>query len=135
MLEGPISNLGVRGIRKAAAETLKWPDIMSKEELRWTCFNTFIFIDAEGGTGGGIFRYMYARFLEEAAILSSENRLTQAAAELKRAGNLWQEVAHIYQDGAEAHEPAEILPKTTEPLLKIADLEEATWHQLRSIVS
>ena len=26
------------------------------------CFNGFIFIDATGGSGGGIFRYMYGRY-------------------------------------------------------------------------
>ena len=135
MLEGPISNLGVRGIRKAAAQTLKWPDSMIKEELRWACFNVFIFIDAEGGTGGGLFRYMYARFLQEAAEITGENRFADAAKKLTQIGDLWQEVALIYKDGAEAHHPNEDLPKTTEPLLKIADLEETAWGQLRSIVA
>ena len=135
MLEGPISNLGVRGIRKAAAQTLKWTDSMSKEELRGTCFNVFIFIDAAGGTGGGIFRYMYARFLQEAAEITGENRFADAAKTLTQIGGLWQEVALIYKDGAEAHHPNELLPKTTEPLLKIADLEETAWGRLRSIVA
>ena len=39
------------------------------------------------------------------------------------------------EDGAEAHHPNEHLPKTSEPLLKIADLEEIAWGQLRSIVA
>lgn len=135
MLDGPISNLGVRGIRKAAAQTLKWPDSMSKDELRWTCFNTYIFIDAEGGTGGGIFRYMYARFLEEAAEITGETKFVHAGDELKRIGDLWQEAALVYKTGAEAHNPAEVLPKTTPILLEIAELEEAVWRRLHSIVS
>jgi hypothetical protein len=135
MLEGPISNLGVRGIRKAAAEILKWPDIMSKEELRWTCFNTFIFIDAEGGTGGGIFRYMYARFLEEAAAITGEHELAKGGNALQKIGDRWQEVGHIFKSGAESHSPGDVLQNTTEPLLEIADMEEAAWHNLRSIAS
>lgn len=135
MLEGPISNLGVRGIRKAAAQTLKWPDSLSKEELRWTCFNTFIFIDAEGGTGGGLFRYMYSRFLEEAAEITGEKRFATVTEELKEIGDLWQEVAQIYKNCAEAHHPNEGLPQTTEPLLKISESEETAWRQLRSIVT
>jgi hypothetical protein len=133
MLEGPISNLGVRGIRKAASKTLKWPGSMSKDALRMTCFNTYIFIDAEGGTGGGIFRYMYARFLDQAAEITGEDQLKKAGKDLKRIGDLWQEVAHIYKSSAEAHNPADELPKTTEPLLEIADFEETVWNELRSI--
>ncbi|MFQ5810271.1 MAG: BtrH N-terminal domain-containing protein, partial [Armatimonadota bacterium] len=52
MLEPPITNIGVKGIRKAADRVLKWPGIMDDDQLRWACFNTFIFIDATGGTGG-----------------------------------------------------------------------------------
>jgi hypothetical protein len=59
MLEPPITNLGVQGIRKAVERTLKWPEVMDEGQLRYACFNIFIFIDAQGGTGGGIFRYMY----------------------------------------------------------------------------
>ncbi|MBE9507478.1 MAG: DUF4872 domain-containing protein, partial [Chloroflexi bacterium] len=55
MLEPPISNFGVKGIRKAAKRALKWPAVMDEDALRFTLFNTYIFIDAEGGTGGGIF--------------------------------------------------------------------------------
>ncbi len=63
MLEPPIANLGVKGIRKARAETLKWPKVLDPAALRRTCFNVAMFIDHRGGTGGGIFRYMYASFL------------------------------------------------------------------------
>ena len=85
---------------------------MINEELRWACFNVFIFIDAEGGTRGGLFRYMYARFLQEAAEITGENRFADAAKKLTQIGDLWQEVALIYKDGAEAHHPNEHLPKT-----------------------
>jgi len=38
MLEPPITNLGVKGIRKAAKRILKWPEIMDEEQLRYACF-------------------------------------------------------------------------------------------------
>ena len=49
MLEAPISNMGVRGIRKAAQRAQQWPDVLDEKELRYTMFNTYIFIDAKGG--------------------------------------------------------------------------------------
>ncbi len=134
MLEGPISNIGVRGIRKAAKKILEWPETMNDEELRWSCFNTFIFIDAEGGTGGGIFRYMYGRFLEEAAGIMGVKTLIEIGEEMRAIGDRWQEVAVIFERGSGARDPAAVLPETTEPMMAIADLEEGTWRRLREIV-
>jgi hypothetical protein len=133
MLEGQISNLGVRGIRKAATQVLKWPDTMGEDELRLTCANVFIFIDAEGGTGGGIFRYMYARFLEEASSITGEVELSEEGRALRQIGDLWQGIAQIYKRSSLSENPASILTDTTDPLLKIADLEEGTWSRLRQI--
>lgn len=67
MLDGPISNIGVRGIRKTADRIIEWPRTTDNEEQQWACFNSYMFIDAAGGTSGGLFRYMYGRFLGEAA--------------------------------------------------------------------
>jgi hypothetical protein len=69
MLEPPIANLGVKGIHKAQRETRKWPQLLDAEALRRTCFTTALMIDHRGGTCGGIFRYLYARFLDEAAAI------------------------------------------------------------------
>jgi hypothetical protein len=134
MLEGPISNIGVRGIRKAAKRTLKWPDTMNEEELRWACFNNFIFIDATGGTGGGIFRYMYGRFLEEGARITGDERLADVGSDMRSIGDLWQEVAMIFKRGSEIDNPVDVLAETTAPLMELADLEEVAWTRLRDLV-
>jgi hypothetical protein len=134
MLEGPISNLGVRGIRKAAERVCKWPDAMDEEALRWACFNNFIFIDAQGGTGGGIFRYMYGRFLKEAAGITSDARLAEVGEQLRTIGDKWQGVAEIFKRGSEMADPSAVLPETTAPLLELADLEAAAWTRLRGLL-
>ncbi len=134
MLEGPISNLGVKGIRKAAKRVLKWPDIMDVDGIRWACFNNFIFIDATGGTGGGIFRYMYGRFLEESADITGDGRLAEIGKDMRSIGNLWQEVAGIFKRGSEMSTPGDVLAETTAPLMELADMEESAWTRLRDIV-
>jgi len=135
MIDPPVSNFGVKGIRKTANRVLKWPEIMENDELRWTCFNTFIFIDAVGGTGGGLFRYMYSRFLKEAALLTGEGRLEEIGGMVRDLGDRWQEVACIFKRAAaKGVDPKEILPETTAPLLVIADREEQVWERLLKIV-
>ncbi|OGO16765.1 MAG: hypothetical protein A2Z14_05590 [Chloroflexi bacterium RBG_16_48_8] len=134
MLEAPISNIGVRGILKAASRVPRWPKTMDAEELRWSCFNSYIFIDAEGGTGGGLFRYMYGRFLEEAAKLSGVQKLAEAGKNLKVVGDKWQEVAELFKEGSKMKDPSPILSETTSPLLEIAHMEEALWTRLREML-
>ena len=133
MLHGPISNIGVQGIRKAAKQVLQWSKSMSLDEIRWSCFNTYIFIDAAGGTGGGIFRTMYARFLEKAAEMTKNARLAQVGKELKTIGDQWQEVAEIFKRGADLQDPTAILAETTSPLLSIAENEFTIWSNLYKI--
>jgi hypothetical protein len=134
MLEPPISNIGVKGIRKAARRALKWPDQMGEDELRFTLFNMFIFIDAQGGTGGGIFRYMFSRFLREAAEMVEDPRLNESADEFQHIGDRWQEVAQIFKRGWEAQDSVAVLGETTAPMMALADLEEAAWMRLREWV-
>jgi len=134
MLEPPISNIGVKGIRKAAKMVPKWPDSLDAEELRWTLFNAYIFISPVGGTGGGTFRYMFSRFLREAAEIIEEPRLEETADEFRRIGDNWEELGEWYRQASEAPDPASLLGECVAPLNALADQEQAAWGRLREIV-
>ncbi len=134
MLNPSISNFGVDGIRKAARMIGKWPASMDDGALRRTMYNTYIFINSEGGTGGGIFRYMFSRFLREASGIMGDAQLDEVADDFQRIGDRWEIVGQILREGWDADAPAEALPETTAPLLSIAGLEGAAWSRLGEIV-
>jgi hypothetical protein len=134
MLRPPISNLGVKGIRTAAERIVKWPTIMSEDELRYACFNVFVFIDAKGGSGGGIFRYMYGRFLKEAAAFTDDERLSNMGEELHAIGDQWQRVAQTFQEAYRATSSSTLISEASRLILDIADREQKTWEELHRIV-
>ena len=133
ILHPPISNLGVQGIRKAATLVPRWPSTLAAQALPEACFNGYIMIDATGGTGGGLLRYMYARFLELASDITGDRALGGISDRMREAGDRWQEVAMLFKA---AHEDADHTGPLTEipPLLRrIADLEETAWRDLLAV--
>ena len=78
MLHPPIKNMGVAGIRTAATRVRQWPAQFDEATLRPALFNVYVYIEI-GGTGGGLFRYLYSRFLNEAADLTNDPQLEKRA--------------------------------------------------------
>lgn len=133
-LEPPIRNFGVAGIRKTAAQIRTWPALLSEDDVHFAMFNTYIMIDAAGGTGGGLFRYMFARFLREAGTITGASRLLACADTFQSVGDHWQEIAMLFKRGWSAESPAEALAEIVAPLRSVADAEEAAWTALRECV-
>ena len=135
MLEPPITNLGVKGIRKAAQRIPEWPSVLAEKALRDACINTAIMIDARGGTGGGLFRYMYARFLLEAAEHTGLDELEKAAGQMQAAGDCWQEVSTLFERAYRAEQLVKHLESVAPLLLHVADKEQGIWERLKNVVS
>jgi hypothetical protein len=134
MLTPPISNFGVPGIRKTAKRVITWPEVLTEKELRNTLFNTYIFISPVGGSGGGLFRYMFNRFLIEAADLTGCAALAEIAPEFQAAGDRWETFGHWCQQLAEAPDPRLHLSEAVPQLHNIAAQENHAWTQLAAVL-
>jgi hypothetical protein len=135
MLEPPIANIGVKGIGKASRECLLWSDVLDARSLSETLFNLYVFVNAKGGSVGGCFRYMFGRFLAEAAALGAPKAIGRLAASFKAIGDAWEEAAELCRaasKGAGMEEGAarDALPELSRRLERLAGLEKEAWSAL-----
>lgn len=129
LLEPPIKNLGVKGIRHTAKEILLWPKIFDQNELIMNLFNLYIFIEI-GGTGGGCFRHMYARFLQEASEITGNKNLLNIAGKFWKSGELFTEISLLFKDYQKTEGLNERISYTSEVLKNIAGIEENALIEL-----
>ena len=116
-LNPPISNFGVSGIRRAAKMVSGWSDAYAPEAIA-----EIGRLMERGGTGGGLFRYLYRDFLTEANQYLNDPRMTEAAEQFDKAGRIWTEVADHFVSAA--HGGHSELRRVARALLRVADIEE-----------
>jgi hypothetical protein len=130
MLHPPIKNFGVAGLRHTASQLLRWPAIFEEKDLRMNLFNLYVFIEI-GGTGGGCFRPMYARFLEEGAKIAGNPALVDAAEIFHQSGAKFTEIALLFKDAAKMKGIAEKVRSASRLFGEIAGLEENACQLLQ----
>jgi hypothetical protein len=133
-LNPPIKNLGVKGIRYTAREILKWPRMFEDKELRMNLFSLYIYIEI-GGTGGGCFRYIYSRFLKDAAKIIGDKTLEDASAMFNQSGTKFTEIGLMFENAEKMQDISEKLSATSEKFQEIAEIEENAYNQLAKISS
>lgn len=132
MLNPPIQNLGVAGIRTAAMRVKQWPVVLDKKQLRMALFNLYIFSEI-GGSGGGLFRFMYGRFLEEAAGVTGNARYAGAARAMQGCAEGWRALAAPLEGALEEADPAALVPAVVEGLEALHKEEGSVWQELAGI--
>jgi hypothetical protein len=128
-LNPPIKNMGVKGIRHTASEVRRWPEIFTDYELRMNLFTLYIFIEI-GGTGGGCFRYMYSRFLKEAAEITGNNLLDEASAKMYKSGEMFSEIGNLFKEAETINDLNDRIIKASTIFLSVAALEEEVFERL-----
>jgi hypothetical protein len=122
MLEPPFGEFaGVPALERLAAEAGSWPEEV--EDWQWCARFAYQVIERRG-TGGGCFRLMYSRFLEEAG--RDEAPLAAAAAAR------WTELAEAFKAASESEEPrAELWNAVGDGAERVLEAERRLWTSLR----
>ncbi len=129
LLHPPIKNIGVKGLRHSAKEIKKWPAIFNDYDLRMNLFSIFIFFEI-GGSGGGCFRYMYSRFLKEAAKITRNDKLLDSSEKIQKAGEMYTDIGLLFEETEKIEDIGERITKASDIFLSIADLEEEAFSEL-----
>ena len=111
---------GLPAVERLAAEAGSWPE--AAEDWQWCARFAYQVIERRG-TGGGAFRLMYSRFLEEAR--RDESSLAAAAAAR------WTELAEAFKAASESDEPtAALWGEVDAGAKRVAETEARLWTAL-----
>jgi hypothetical protein len=77
-----------------------------------------------GGAGGGCFRPIYARFLEEGAKIAGKPTLKSAAEIFHQSGGRFTEIAMLFKEAETMKGVEEKVRSASRLFVEIADLEE-----------
>ena len=113
---------GLDAVDRLAAEAGSWPEVA--EDWQWCARFGYQVIERRG-TGGGAFRLMYARFLEEAGRSEAPLAATAAAA--------WTDLANAFHAASECDEPEpELWTRIDTTAKAVATAEKHLWTSLAS---
>ncbi len=121
MLEPPLGEFeGLPALRRFAAEVGEWPG--TAEDWQW-CARFLYQVIERRGTGGGNFRRMYSRFLEEAGC--------EESAQAREASDDWSRLAVAARTASEPEEPdPRHWSEISSGAAKVLDAEERLWSAL-----
>jgi len=146
-LNPPIRNFGIKGIGHFGNEVIRWPDIIHGTVydpiqfraqipmLKLNLFLAYAFVE-EAGTGGGLFRRIYSRFLREACDMLRVEILREASDLMMKSADIWTDIANILLASSEAQQDKVkgILAKAQPKLVECAEIEEKAFKVLAPAV-
>jgi len=127
MLNPPIKNFGIKGIKLLADEIVKWPNEYPSNKFSQYYEVCYIMLE-EDGTGGGAFRYLYAGFLKETGEILQQKDLIELGNRYFKIGEKWTRVARLIKEMPSRKENSNEARKL---LLDIANDEENIFNTLR----
>jgi hypothetical protein len=127
----PVPIIGVNAIRLVARKIKKWPVRHGTKKANHYLAQ-IVRMQEEIGTGGGGFRFIYAAFLQEAAVVLQNDKLKELSAEMTIIGDAWRDFAvdasRIYKNRSTQDD---VYNTVANELLAIADKEEVFFKKLK----
>ncbi len=125
----PLPFIGVRGIHYLANKIKKLKDSRQSDRYKKLYLGHIVRMQEEIGTGGAGFRYIYASFLELAAVICQNEALDIASKMMTAVGDQWRVFASQTVKQCKKLEP-EGYAHLSELLHAIADEEKKIWQYI-----
>jgi len=135
MLKIPLPIAGVKGMRFLAGRMLGWPAKFGDKKAI-LCLGQLVRMQEEIGTGGAGFRFIYAAFLQEAAVILDDARLGACSEELTAIGDRWRDFAVVAARNCKGRAgEQDSFAHMAEIIRDCADREEQLYRRLQEIVA
>ncbi len=128
-LAPPIQNMGWKGIFKMSRQVKDW---FSRSKHRQRDFSLCAALMERGGTGGSLFRKLYAAFLLEAAERTGRSEYAKAGNQYCIIAQAWSQAAELIKQAGQSGNP-DRLETLSMLLTKIAQQEKDIMTQLSAI--
>lgn len=130
----PVPIVGVAAMRYLAKSIRKWPKTKGVKVANHYLAQ-MIRMQEEIGTGGGGFRFIYAAFLQEAAVILKNDKLKELSFEMTQIGDMWRDFALNASRVCKNRSNLEDVYNTlADQLVVIADLEEKFFKELKKAI-
>lgn len=128
-LNPPIKNLGYKGVLKTSASVTGWLDEIDNPA---ESLPIIAMLMERAGTGGGLFRKMYGRFLKQGQELTGMPALGSAATEFDAIATLWTKAADLIEH-AGASGGKDALADAARLLAEISERERSQFMALEAL--
>lgn len=130
----PVPIVGVAAMRFLARSIRKWP-VKKGVKVANHYLAQMVRMQEEIGTGGGGFRFIYAAFLQEAAVILKNDSLKELSTEMTKIGDLWRDfavnAARVYKNRSNQ---TDVYNSLADELVHISNLEEAFFKKLKKAI-
>jgi hypothetical protein len=130
----PVPFIGIKGMKWVANDIRKWP---AKKGVKVAnhYLAQMVRMQEEIGTGGGGFRFIYAAFLQEAAVVLKNDNLKEFSSEMTIIGDMWRDfavnAARVYKNRSNQ---TDVYNALADELLVIADKEKLFFKKLKKAI-